>query len=195
MNSVYQDTTRVTSVRRPVADLFARYYPNYQGENEYFKDQVLSCLSPSAVVLDAGCGNGHMCDHDYRALAKKVIGVDVCEDLGRNRSLHHAVSASLVSLPLRDETIDLILCRYAAEHLPEPRGVFAEFARVLREGGHLVLLTPNRWHYVSLISHLTPFWFHRWFNVSYGIAAEDTFGPSIALTRRRNSDGWRLSAV
>lgn len=201
MHSAYQDTNRITSVRPPVADLFERYYPNYQGENEHFKGQVLSCLSPSAVVLDAGCGNGHMCDHDYKARAMKVIGIDVCGDLSRNRFLHHAVSGDLAALPLRDGTIDLILCRYVAEHLPGPSRVFNEFSRVLREGGNLVLLTPNRWHYVSLISRFTPFGFHRWFNSLYGVAEEDTF-PTFyransrgRIRRLAEESGLRVSTL
>jgi len=185
MNSASQQMKRVSSVRPPVADLFERFYPNYQGENASLKREVVACLFPSAVVLDAGCGNGYMCDHDFRSCSKKIIGLDVCNDLSSNKSLHHSVSGSLAALPLQAESIDLILCRYVAEHLSDPLRVFGEFARVLRAGGKIVLLTPNRWHYVSLISHLTPFWFHRWFNSLYGVAGEDTF-PTFY---RANSQG------
>lgn len=163
------------AVRRPIADLFQRFYPNYCGENAVFRGQVLSVLSPSHVILDAGCGNGHMSNHDFKSRSRKIIGVDVCDDLKTNGSLHHAVSGTLESIPLRSGSVDLILCRYVAEHLPHPLGVFREFARVLRNGGRIVLLTPNRWHYVSLISRFSPFGFHRWFNSLYGVAEEDTF--------------------
>jgi SAM-dependent methyltransferase len=170
-----QERKELLTVRRPVADLFERFYPNYHGENAAFKRQALSGLLPSHVVLDAGCGNGHMSDLDVKARSKRVIGVDVCDDLKANDSVHHAISGILESLPLRDGSVDLLLCRYVAEHLPDPSKVFREFARVLREGGKVVLLTPNQWHYVSLISRFSPFGFHRWFNSLYGVAEEDTF--------------------
>lgn len=174
-HSICQEEDKPLAVRRPIADLFQRFYPNYRGENVVFRGQVLSVLSPSHVVLDAGCGNGHMTNHDFKNLSKKIIGVDVCSDLKANGSLHHAVSGTLESLPLQSGSVDLILCRYVAEHLAHPLSVFREFARVLRDGGRIVLLTPNRWHYVSLISRFSPFRFHRWFNALYGVAEEDTF--------------------
>lgn len=112
---------------------------------------------------------------DFTTRCKKVIGVDICDDLKANGSLHHAIAGTLESLPLRSGCIDLILCRYVVEHLAQPLAVFKEFARVLRKGGRIILLTPNQWHYVSLISRSIPFGFHRLFNLLYGVAANDTF--------------------
>lgn len=188
--SLCQEREKPLVVRRPVADLFQRFYPNYRGENAVFRGQVLSVLSPSHVILDAGCGSGHMSSLDFKSRSKKVIGVDLCHDLKANGSLHHAVSGTLESIPLQSGSIDLILCRYVAEHLSHPLGVLREFARVLREGGRIVLLTPNQWHYVSLISRFSPFGFHRWFNSLYGVAEEDTF-PTFY---RANSQG-RIRAL
>ena len=39
-----------------------------------------------------------------------------------------------------------------------------ELRRVMRPGGHLLIHTPNRWHYVALFATLTPTSFHAWFN-------------------------------
>lgn len=163
------------AVRPKVIDLFSRFYPVYKGENEVFQRQVLGCLSKSDVVLDAGCGSGRMADHDFRDKARMIVGLDICDDLKANSSLTYAISGTLEDLPLREKSIDTILCRYVCEHLEKPERVFLEFARVLRNGGKLVLLTPNNWHYVNLMARLTPWWFHRWFNSSYGIAENDTF--------------------
>lgn len=175
-------------IRRPVADLVRRFYPNYRGETAVLRDQVLAVLSPAHVVLDVGCGNGSMTSLDFKSQCKMVVGVDVCNDLKANSSLHHAVSGTLESIPLQSGSVDLVLCRYVVEHLPYPLGVFREFFRVLRDGGRIVLLTPNRWHYVSLISRFSPFRFHRWFNSLYGVAEEDTF-PTFY---RANSQGHIL---
>ena len=167
--------TGLLLVRKPVVDLFERFYPNYKGENDFFNSQVLSCLSSSDVVLDAGCGSGCRSNLNLKGRAQTVIGVDIDDELRKNQSLHHSIWGRLDSLPLQSNSINLIICRYVAEHLSQPLTVFLEFARVLRKGGRIVLLTPNQWHYVSLISRLSPFWFHRWFNSSYGVAEEETF--------------------
>jgi len=175
----------VLSVRQPVVDLFRRFYPNYKGENHFFNGEALSRLSFSSVVLDAGCGSGHMSNLDLKDKCKTVIGVDVDDELKENNSLHHPIWATLDSLPLQNSSIDLIVCRYVAEHLSQPLAVFKELARVLCDGGKVVLLTPNQWHYVSLISRFSPFWFHRWFNSSYGVAEEETFPTFYRCNSRR----------
>ncbi|MDA1303394.1 MAG: methyltransferase domain-containing protein [Nitrospirae bacterium] len=173
------------SVRQPVVDLFRRFYPNYKGESDFFNSEVFSCLLPTHVVLDAGCGSGRMSNLDLKGRSKTVIGVDIDDELRENNSLHHPIWGTLSSLPLQNSSIDLIVCRYVAEHLSQPLAVFLEFARVLRKGGRVVLLTPNQWHYVSLISRFSPFWFHRWFNSSYGVAEEETFPTFYRCNSRR----------
>lgn len=49
----------------------------------------------------------------------------------RHGDLHH--------LPLPDDHVDLVVCALALTHLPELAPAIAEFARVLRPGGHLVI--------------------------------------------------------
>jgi SAM-dependent methyltransferase len=45
----------------------------------------------------------------------------------------------LHQLPLSDDAVDLVVCGLALAHVPVLGPVMAEFARVLRPGGHLVL--------------------------------------------------------
>jgi SAM-dependent methyltransferase len=46
---------------------------------------------------------------------------------------------------------------------------------VLRPGGRLLLLTPNRWHYVPLVARLMPHRVHLLFNNWRGIDSRDIF--------------------
>lgn len=95
------------------------------------------------------------------ASSMRVISVD--EDgpsLERNPA-RHRVLADAGSLPFRDDSVDLVLSRYTLEHLPHPQIMIKEVARVLKPGKALVFVTPHRWCYISLVSRLTPVWFHR----------------------------------
>src|SRR5439155_21463693 len=81
---------------------------------------------------------------------------------------------------------DLAFAIYVLEHLPEPAKLVKELRRVLRPGGIVLALTPNRYHYVSLISALTPVGFHKWFNKQRGRDEEDTFPTYYRLNSPRD---------
>jgi SAM-dependent methyltransferase len=55
----------------------------------------------------------------------------------------------------------MVISRSVVEHLKDPPQVFQEFARVLRPGGKVVIITPNKFDYVSLIASITPYSLHR----------------------------------
>jgi SAM-dependent methyltransferase len=48
------------------------------------------------------------------------------------------------------------------EHVEDPASVFSEVGRVLRPGGTFVIVTPNKWDYVSLFSAAIPDAWHPW---------------------------------
>jgi SAM-dependent methyltransferase len=102
-------------------------------------------LQPGAAALDAGCGRTTRL-RDYRDRIVRLVGVDSDEAAGReNPFLDEFLSADLnVSLPFDDDSFDLVYANFVVEHLHDPGRTFAEWRRVLRPGGRLVLLTSNR---------------------------------------------------
>jgi SAM-dependent methyltransferase len=102
-------------------------------------------LRPGAVALDAGCGRTTRL-RDYRDRIERLVGVDLDEAAGSaNPYLDDFVSADLdKSLPFADDSFDLVYANFVVEHLADPAHAFAEWRRVLRPGGALVLLTSNR---------------------------------------------------
>jgi ubiquinone/menaquinone biosynthesis C-methylase UbiE len=94
------------------------------------------------VALDAACGTGRFAEFLARR-GHRVIGVDSSPDM-----LAHARQrvpeaefhvGELDRLPLPDDCVDVIVCALALEHVPRLDPVLAEFARVLRPGGDLVI--------------------------------------------------------
>ena len=94
------------------------------------------------VALDAACGTGRFAEF-LASRGHRVIGVDSSPDmlaLARQRvpgAKFHI--AGLDRLPLPDDSVDVIVCALALEHVARLDPVLAEFARVLRPGGDLVI--------------------------------------------------------
>ena len=119
---------------------------------EYRLALVRSLARPrqTDVVLDVGCGNGH---HLF-ALAPEVacgIGIDVSPgmiELARTR-LGSATEANLSFnvgnaeklKSVADQSVDLVICIGAFEHMLDKRAVLASIFRVLKSGGRFFCLT------------------------------------------------------
>ena len=105
---------------------------------------VAECLSgrEPGVALDAACGTGRFAEFLARR-GHRVIGVDSSPDMLAHARLRvpdgefHV--AELGRLPLPDDSADVIVCALALVHVPRLQPVMAEFARVLRPGGDLVI--------------------------------------------------------
>jgi len=153
-----------------------RFYPTaFRGMYDRLQDAIDQYAQADHVVLDAGCGSGRVFQHRLAGRVRRVVGVDVTDEPRGNENIDDAVKGDLAALPLRPETFDLIVVSHVAEHLTQPEAVFRELARVLRPGGRLLLLTPNRWHYVPLVARLAPHRLHVALNRWRGVDARDIF--------------------
>jgi len=107
---------------------------------------------PPGRALDAACGTGR-----YAALlaarGHDVAGVDSSPEMLAiaRRKVPGATfeHGDLSALPLPDASVDLVVCGLALAHTPALKPVFAEFARVLRPGGHLIT-TDIHWQSLYL---------------------------------------------
>ncbi|MPY59144.1 class I SAM-dependent methyltransferase [Streptomyces spongiae] len=142
------------------ADVYQEWAPHYDAPGNDMIDveqpvvrRILDSL-PTGTVLDAACGTGRHTAY-LRELGHDVIGVDASpEMLAQARKRLPDVEfheADLHQLPLPDNAVDTVVCTLALTHVPELAPVLAEFARVLRPGGHLVLSDAHQ-----LVSYLRP---------------------------------------
>lgn len=146
----------------PVAGGYDGWAPRYDDpDNGLFEmDEavllpILQGITPG-VAVDAACGTGRYAAH-LTALGHEVHGFDVSPGMlavARHKlpgaSFDHA---PMDALPLADASVDVLVNTLAMTHVPDLAPVFAEAARVLRPGGHL-LVSDVRGYFIG--SGLTP---------------------------------------
>jgi SAM-dependent methyltransferase len=125
-------------------DVWAEYYdgPNDLIDLEEPIIRPIIDRLPIGPALDAACGTGRHAAY-LAAKGHSVIGVD-----GSANMLAVAKAkvpgadfcqGDLRALPVGNQEVDLVTISLALTHVPELAPVLAEFARVLRPGGHLVI--------------------------------------------------------
>jgi SAM-dependent methyltransferase len=156
--------------------LFRKYYGGRKFHDTLYGELIRTYLAPGQRVLDAGCGRYLKFCRELSGVAL-MVGIDLETTLETdNRSAPFGVRGDLGRLPFPSGHFDMVISRSVVEHLDNPSQVFREFSRVLRPGGKVVIITPNKYDYVSLIALITPYRFHR-FIVSrlFQVSENDVF--------------------
>ena len=136
------------AVRRAWDDVAETYAARRDptGSDAALIDDLLAELSGDPKVLDVGCGDGA---RTLANLPPGSVGVDISRrglELARKtvpeaRLVHGEMSA----LPFADDAFDAVTAYHAVFHVERERHpeVYAEFSRVLRPGGTLLMTLPS----------------------------------------------------
>lgn len=147
--------------RQKCLALFQKYYSGHKFHDELFRELIQKYLRPGQRLLDAGCGRYLKFCKELSGTAR-VVGIDLGSTLETdNQSAPFGVRGDLSRLPFASEQFDMVISRSVVEHLDDPLLAFREIGRVLRPGGKVVIVTPNKYDYVSLIAAITPYRLHR----------------------------------
>jgi len=134
-----------------------------------FYIRVNSFINSSSIVLDIGCGRGSYGEDSisirrnlriFKGKCKKVIGIDTSKDGENNPFLDEFILIEGIHWPLEDSSVDVCVCDSVLEHVENPELFFSECHRVIKQGGHLCIKTPNVMSYFGLFSRLVPNRFH-----------------------------------
>lgn len=143
--------------------MFAAIAPRYDLNNRlhsFGRDQAwrrravrLCRVDAEDTVLDAACGTGDLAEAFAAGGAKAVTGVDfTAEMLGLARVKSDGARATrwscvpeyqladVTRLPFADGSFDIVSIAFGIRNVDEPARAIAEFRRVLRPSGRLVIL-------------------------------------------------------
>jgi SAM-dependent methyltransferase len=106
-------------------------------------------LASGLDVLDAGCGVGYGAELIARAGASRVVGIDLAPEAIAAASERVGEMADfqvgdLQDMPFDEGSFDLVVCFEVLEHLEDPEPAITALKDVLREGGLLIVSSPNR---------------------------------------------------
>jgi SAM-dependent methyltransferase len=103
---------------------------------------ALEGLAPRSLVLDVGAG-----DAPYRELFA-AFDYRTTDWAGTSHApttpVDHVAPAH--DLPAGSATVDAVVCTQVLEHIAEPVEALAEFRRVLKPGGRLIVTVPLAWY-------------------------------------------------
>jgi SAM-dependent methyltransferase len=177
-------------------------------------------------ALEVGCGVGRFIGEVARARPEwSCVGLDYSHQLlrqagrywcgdgpieidGRDRGFTVArltgfrlpnvqfALADAADLPLRSGSMDWIIAAFVLDRLADPAAALAEWARVLRPGGHLLLTLPYNFQRAELWSHWYPpdklaQWLDR---NNWRIAEQRRFEIIEPLDRHGNALHWHADA-
>jgi SAM-dependent methyltransferase len=181
--------------RQKCEQLCEKYYAGRKFSRTLYRDLVLKYVSPGDRIMDAGCGR-HL--EFYKELPNDVqfVGVDLEKSLNtRNEFSPYAICGDLECLPFPSDYFDLVISRSVIEHLKDPPRVFREFHRILRPGGKVILATPNKFDYVSIVASLTPYRWHRFLVNKILRVPEDDVFPTLYRANSLSQLGKELKSA
>jgi len=175
---------------------------NYGSWFKPARGQVIDTLEKTALekalegrnyerALDVGIGNGRLLPI-YAPHAAHVTGMDISSEqleratqaAGELRVPFDTVLCQEASkIDLADNSFDLIICSRVLQHVFDWRESVAEFARILKPNGDLVLVTYNRYS----IYGLKKYYQHKFVNPTKG-----RFQNALHLSRELKQHGLRI---
>lgn len=115
----------------------------------YFKDR----LKPGMTILDCGCGPGTITLGLAQAIDPgQALGIDIESSMvaqatsrARERGINNVEFRvdDITNLSLPDDSFDLVFASAVLEHLPNPVLGLKEIHRVLKSGGHAVIIKTD----------------------------------------------------
>lgn len=166
-----------------------RHEFGYYSPDDYYEALVDKLVTPTTRWLDVGSGRDIFPSNKKLAellarRAEKLVGVDPSPNIHDNPFVHERQQAMLEDMRY-EGTFTLATLRMVAEHVTQPDALVAKLASLVAPGGVVVIYTINVWSPVSVVSWVTPMWFHHAAKkVLWNAEERDTFPVAYKMNTR-----------
>ena len=112
---------------------------------------ALDQIGEIETLLDAGAGGGYYAAKVYARRCRRLIVVEpfssnfaiIRQTLAAFAERTTFIESSIAGMPVADASVDCVTCTQVLEHIEDDNAAVAEFARVLRPGGHALITVPT----------------------------------------------------
>jgi len=135
------------------------------------------------IILDVACGTGDMCENwdkfakEQGIAIQKIIGADPSTGMleeAKKKGLNATfVEAEAKDLPFKDNSVDILSISYGLRNVVDRKEGLAEFYRVLKPGGLLVILEFTKLKKQNLMSMARDFYMKKILPVVGGILSKN----------------------
>jgi demethylmenaquinone methyltransferase/2-methoxy-6-polyprenyl-1,4-benzoquinol methylase len=159
-DNLLRDPHTAPDKRSRVQKMFAAIAPSYDLNNRLhslWMDQrwrkkavKLAEVKPTDVVVDVACGTGDLTLQFLTAKPQAAIGIDFTYEMlpialsksqiAIRKSQIHYLNGDAQSLPLPDQSADIVSIAFGIRNVQDPRIALREFHRILRPGGRVIIL-------------------------------------------------------
>ena len=121
----------------------SRAYALVNREDKRHEKEVVEYLDPQSDdhILEIGCGRGFI-TKKIQKVASHTYGVDVNPESIANGVTDQLRQMSAEDLEFPDESFDKVYSFHTIEHIPHPKKMLREVARVLKPGGKALIVYP-----------------------------------------------------
>jgi demethylmenaquinone methyltransferase / 2-methoxy-6-polyprenyl-1,4-benzoquinol methylase len=117
-------------------------------------------------ILDLATGSGDLAlELERKCPESLVVGADFSPPMlshARRKGVRHLVAGDGMALPFAEHTFDVVTVAFGLRNMENWGGALREMARVLRPGGHLLIMDfslppePLLWLYLPYLRHILP---------------------------------------
>lgn len=118
--------------------------------HKYYLNLIRRFAGQGALVLDLGCGigsssmlianSGYTC---YGLDCSHLFLTQATLDAKKRRIPVQFLSGDICTLPFAEEVFDVVASHASLEHVTQPEEALQEMIRVVKPGGHIVIVGPN----------------------------------------------------